>query len=100
MALIFANVTLKTGEIVILYASRDRVTCFLIFLYLIHLVWSLVEIAIRFIRGSLSLISRLISEMSREGDAEIHTLFFLNGATTFSIVKNRCFQDSQAVALL
>ena len=45
----------------------------------LHLMWSLVETAIRFIRGSLSLISRLISELSQGADAaEIHTLFFLN----------------------
>ena len=64
----------------------------------IHLILSLVKIAIRFIRGSLSLISRLISDFSQEADAEIRTLFILNGARKFSFVRNsyRCLQDPQA----
>ena len=54
----------------------------------IHLILSLVEIAIRFIRGSLSLISSLISELSQEAEAEIRTLFILNGARKFCFVRN------------
>ena len=65
------------------------------FLYSIHLVWSVVVIAARFIRP-LSLISRLISELSQGAEDEFRILFFLNGTRVFAIVRNKCFQDSQA----
>ena len=61
------------------------------FLYSIHLVWSVVVIATRFIRP-LSLISRLISELSQGAEDEFRILFFLNRTRVFAIVRNKCFQ--------